>query len=264
MSISSLLEPYAAKNYDNLFTANSGALFYRDRTWLIQKPLPEDFTKYGKEIIDLLKQKKVWKDIPKQIIFSSRLNQCMAKVIPFNSRNEEYAFLSNFYSVVIKYKDHNSPSKTRFYSSSENAYQAHKVAAIKWNKNLGYIYGAITPEDLEQLAVLPPSESKNLADALVSIKKTDVTAKMKYHLMRGILREKFKPDTLMAQKLLETGTSYLVEDTSDAFWGSKKTDISLLDKYNTMPISRDSCNVLGRILMEIRTSLHNPKSKEVH
>ncbi|MGL5626847.1 MAG: NADAR family protein [Candidatus Rhabdochlamydia sp.] len=275
-SLSKTLLVYSSKDYQNLFTPEVGFLTCLDKskTWKIEKKTPENLVEYYSDVINCLIKTKAYQEIPNLTAFVKCLNTrltsvlmkdpfdpaCKHNTIFFNSKNQNFQFLSNFYSTLILFKDHDHPEKTRLYPTCENAYQAHKIKNIIQSQKekpeiSGYeIYSGFDFKDLEQLATISPPESKKLANELISLQNTDEIAIMKYNLMNEIVKKKFQDNPTIDQWLKETASSCLVEDTNDKFWGSKQAHVSLLSKNHQLPISAKSRNVLGRILMDIRTS----------
>lgn len=283
-SLSTILLPYSLQNYQILFTPKIGFLTYADKSssWKIEQKTPENSVEYYNEIINCLIKTKAYQDIPNIDAFIKRLNSCLthvmdipfnstvdkSKTIFFNSKSQNFKFLSNFYSTLILFRDHDNPEKTRLYPSCENAYQTHKIANIfqlqktkrtdkESNLETTLEYETCNESGvnyLEQLATVPPSKSKELAGKLAFVKNTDEIAKMKYTLMHDIVTKKFEANPMISQWLKETGSALLVENTSDRFWGSKKAHDPSLNKSYKAPISAESRNVLGRILMDIRRS----------
>ena len=130
----------------------------------------------------------------------------------------DYAFLSNFWFIKIKYDG-------EFYASVEHAYQAAKTLDPK-------IRIAIRKTHL-------PANARRIGKyGLVLRSGWD---EMKINVMFDLIREKFKDEDLR-QKLLDTGNEELVEGNNwnDTFWGE---------------CSGVGENHLGKILMEVRSEI---------
>ena len=111
--------------------------------------------------------------------------------------NGEYRFLSNFYICNIIYKD-------ELYSTVEHAYQAQKTLNL---------------EKREQIRTAPTAgAAKRLGR---SVKLRSDWNKIKLPLMLELLMEKFKVDTVLGDKLVETGGVQLIEGNNwnDDYWG---------------------------------------------
>lgn len=131
-----------------------------------------------------------------------------------NSFRNEYAFLSNFFESPVTYDGIT-------YRNSESAFQAQKCE----NK-----------EDRLQFADLNPSEAKHLGRHVPLRKDWE---SVKIELMRDIVREKFRQNPDLLDKLLDTGNVYLEEgnDWGDKIWGI---------------VNGNGRNLLGFTLMELR------------
>lgn len=135
----------------------------------------------------------------------------------------EYRFLSNFYPAPIQYVGVQ-------WKTSEHAYQATKTLNYAdWTK----IYLAPTP-----------GAAKRAGRQAEIRKDWDL---IKVDRMREIVRAKFAQHFDLAQKLLDTGDSALVEgnDWGDEFWGMTR---NVNGQWKGQ-------NWLGRILMEVRAQL---------
>lgn len=132
-----------------------------------------------------------------------------------------YGFLSNLSPAPIRFE-----GKT--FRSSEDAYQYGKPrdrAVAEW------LISAPKPH-LTALA----------AHALLRYDVRPDWNAMKVQRMREVLRAKFTQHADLAQKLIETGSADLIEDSkTDAFWGVGKRG--------------NGKNMLGALLMELRRQL---------
>jgi len=132
-----------------------------------------------------------------------------------------YQFLSNFYKCTIDYEGLR-------YSSVEHAYQAAKT--LDFDERIR-IRNAETPGHAKRLGR--------------TVKLRQNWDDIKVDVMRTLLRLKFSHPELR-QKLLDTGCAYLQEGNywHDTFWG---VDLR----------TGQGQNMLGRLLMELRSELNN-------
>ena len=150
------------------------------------------------------------------------MTDSVTPIITFN--DVDVGFLSNYYRCTVRVllghgQDYN-------FTSVEAAYQA-----LKFRRNKGIfskIYSAKTV--LEALEI----SYENYQHSNPNWKEKSV------EVMSALLREKFKNDTQLKDKLLATGEAQLVHHSIDDFWS-----------FN--PETKTGKNTLGKILMEIRT-----------
>lgn len=133
----------------------------------------------------------------------------------------QYRFLSNFWSVTIAFEGHS-------YRTVEHAFQAAKT---------------LDPEERRRIRAEP-----NAAGAKERGKHVEMRLdweQVKVDIMRQLLRQKFGTEPLKSY-LLKTGKSQLVEGNwwGDRFWGV---------------CEGKGENMLGKLLMEIRTELRAQK-----
>ena len=116
---------------------------------------------------------------------------------PITSFSGQYAFLSNFYPSPIYYNG-------LHYPTVEHAYQSMKT------EDHGLRVGIA--------ALLTPGEAKKVGRKL---KYRDNWEAIKMNIMRACIYDKFTQNRDLAQKLLDTGDSYLTEGNwwGDTFWG---------------------------------------------
>lgn len=268
--ISSPLIRYRDHNYSTLFTKEGGYLFNQDRYWSIKKESPKNLPLYFAEIAEALIFSQAFDKIPNTQAFIQRFNVCRTEAIAhkilstqvpyiyFNSKHPDFYFLSNFFPTLILFKHHSNPDKLFLYPSSENLYQAHKVADIyKRTSQEERKEQESNSENLDsffnQIAVIDASTAKKLAFAEVEDQRSpDELARFKYQLMKNGLCAKFKCNPELYRLLQKTKPLELIENTNDRFWGSKKPGDPELKKNYLQAVSSKSTNVLGRILMEIR------------
>lgn len=137
----------------------------------------------------------------------------------------EFFFLSNMYKTAIIYDGFK-------YQSSEAAYQAQKCKK---------------EEDKIVFTLLNGIDSKERG------RKIDIREdwdQVKVNIMREILYAKFTQNETLKEKLIETGDTLLIEGNNwnDTFWG-------VCNGYGE--------NMLGKLLMELRTELINEKQKKL-
>lgn len=135
----------------------------------------------------------------------------------------EYSFLSNFYEVPVMYDF--------LYGSSEAAYQAQKCANQK---------------EFQKFTEYRPAQAKKIGRR---IEVRPDWNEIKVLVMKDIVWAKFRQNPEIAQLLLETGDSEIIEGNRwhDTFWG---VDLK----------TGEGENHLGKILMETRAKLRNLKN----
>ena len=189
-------------------------------------------------------------------------------VIGFNSRCKDVTqVLSNFFSSLLIFPDPLTDSDVVF-PDSESAYQAHKRLGVGVHPSLPL---DTAPSDgMERKETGPSTEhftrgsggplrAKKLGESprLKGEKKPPLTNEMaaaKYQLMSQIIKAKLAANTFVVDRLKRTGDAFLVEDTGKvSFWGGDPGDLSL--GQQKCPITKDSQNVLGTILMHQRSQL---------
>jgi hypothetical protein len=133
------------------------------------------------------------------------------------SFSEENRFLSNFYPCRVEMEG-------IVYLSVENAYQAAKTMNVS---------------EREEIARMTPGQAKRTGSC-VSLRPDWESIKLV--IMEDLIRQKFNiPD--LRDKLLATGDSELIEGNNwcDHYWGM---------------CEGEGQNMLGKILMKIRSDLH--------
>ncbi len=136
----------------------------------------------------------------------------------------EHFFLSNYYPAA-------TPHRGRHFPTSEHAYMAAKtndpdaIAAI--------------------LATSDPAEARQIAEAATLV---DNWARRKFAVMEEIITAKFATNPNLADKLVATAGTMLVEGNTwhDQTWGS-----CTCDQHRNIP----GGNALGIILMTVRMRL---------
>lgn len=142
------------------------------------------------------------------------------KEIKFYRTGDAYGEFSNFYSAAIKIKG-------KVWRTSEHYFQAQKFAETKYE------------EEIRSL-VSPGAAARKGRDRKLPLRKD--WEKVKDNVMREAVRAKFSQHKNLKELLLSTNDSILIEHTTnDHYWG---------DGGNG-----SGRNMLGKILMEIRTEL---------
>lgn len=139
-----------------------------------------------------------------------------------NSFDGEYDFLSNFYECPILWKGN-------LYRNSESIYQSYKTL-----DNVPFDFTKTTGSQAKKI-----SKTLNV--------RSDWN-KIKFDLMFNICREKFNQNPDIAQKLMNTGDTILIEGNywGDTYWGI---------------CNGEGQNNLGKILMKIREELFELQNK---
>lgn len=136
-----------------------------------------------------------------------------------NRFKNEYEFLSNFYGCDVIGID------GEIYPSVEHAFQAAKC-----------------PESAEQFKVIRSCAEAKKFGRMVTLRSD--WEQIKVEVMEALVRNKFKYNSYLKDKLLATGDAYLEEGNNhkDDFWGTYRGT---------------GRNQLGKILMKIREELKN-------
>lgn len=132
----------------------------------------------------------------------------------------KYAFLSNFWSVPVRYEGLRYPTL-------EHAYQAAKT---------------LDRDNRLAIASIPAWEAAKAKKAGRKLAMRPDWDTVKVSIMRELIKEKFHPHTELSQMLLDTGDQELVEGNwwGDTFWGI---------------CHGTGENWLGKLLMERRSEL---------
>ena len=144
-----------------------------------------------------------------------------------------YSPFSNFFPHTIEVKGET-------YRSSEHFYQFHKCMAAGATDNAAEVLLTNEPEDAMAAA----------ADVKPAKRWYDNEGKQ---IMLQAIQAKFASQN-MQQKLLKTGKSVLVEATRNTVWG---TGIHFTSNNILNPKSYTGQNLLGRVLMEVRSCMQN-------
>lgn len=155
--------------------------------------------------------------------------------ISFFKNSTTYFELSNFFMTPVK-----SEGGGRVYPSAEHAYQAQKALLVGDKETHDAIADANTPD-----------KAKHIANSVqLSEDQQGEWDYMRVAVMLQVLRSKFE-DPAMRAILRSTGQASLHEcNPTDTFWGTG------LPVYAVAPNpSPDDCNVLGQLLVTIRTHM---------
>ena len=158
------------------------------------------------------------------------------RVVPFFGKFDTF---SNFFRcrLIIEGK---------CYSCTEQYYQSRKAALFGDWGTYRNIMSAVVQRDMKHLG------------AGVRHVNAEVWQAQRVPIMRRALDAKFRQHPALADVLLSTGNSYLVEaNPSDSFWGigMAKTDqdIGNVDCHR-------GANVMGLLLMDLRSQLQSERS----
>ena len=140
------------------------------------------------------------------------------------------SFLSNFYLVEFKFNG-------RLFYSAEQAYQYEKAYVCRDSRCMERIYKAKTPKD-----------AKDIAYEIVT---TPLWERLKDDRMREVLDAKFSQNKEVRSRLMSTWGLYLIEGSSDRYWGAGKR----LYSKDLMDGNWNGQNKLGEMLVELRNDL---------
>lgn len=140
---------------------------------------------------------------------------------------DRHRFLSNFYGCNVEYDG-------IVYPSVENAYQAAK---------------SLDPRDRRRFATFTASEAKRHGRKLPLRPDWDA---VKQTVMMACLESKFAPGTPLADKLISTHPSPLIEGNSwgDTYWG---VDLR----------TGEGENILGKLLQTVRDNLRKGRGRAI-
>ena len=149
----------------------------------------------------------------------------MAK--PIKRFTGQYRWLSNFWLCPVKYND-------ELWASAEHAYQAAKAYCAGSQYYVNYIR-----------LVKSAGEAKQLGRKIFMSPNWD---NLKLWIMRNIVMDKFTRNKDLYVRLLDTGEAHIEEGNNwgDQFYGVCKGE---------------GCNHLGKILMEVRSTLYAEQQK---
>jgi N-glycosidase YbiA len=183
-------------------------------------------------------------------------NQPEDYIIFFNSRIKKHNFLSNFFKRDFTLSYYKKTSEEHSWKSVEHYFQAMKFSEDKGD-NLKYLLkvkNSNTPSEAKKLGGKRRVKNVSIRDdwnKLSDGKIGEIDLKVKDLIMLEALNAKFKQNTDLRNKLIETGNIKLVElSKNDMYWGSNKEN--------------KGKNMLGELLMYIRKNiiLFDVKSKK--
>ena len=141
-------------------------------------------------------------------------------IIKFYKTNEPYGYMSNYWKAKF-FLDNN------WWSTTEHYYQAMKTFDIN---------------EQEQVRNAAKANDARLLGQKVTL-RADFD-QVKDQIMKNCIIAKFKQNPDIKQQLLDTGDAELIEDSPvDYYWGCGKDGTGK--------------NMLGKLLMEIRSELRN-------
>lgn len=163
-------------------------------------------------------------------------------VIPGDNRvrfykrdREQFGFLSNFHEAPIVIDGESWPTTEHYYQAQKSQRSEYRDA----------IRAAVTPGHAKRLGTDPVLPRNRSGQSWFRTSGTQIRKdwpEIKLEVMRTAVRAKFSqyPDLML--RLLGTGIAELVEDSrNDSFWGIGERG--------------DGLNWLGRVLMEVRSTL---------
>ncbi len=177
--------------------------------------------------------------------------------ILFYDKDEDYGVCSNFYHYTITLDG-------KEYMTTEHYFQAQKFAGSpKGDEYAELIRSTDTPAKAKYMAgqkingrysgwYISKQDKRKINDVIKEYKEVKINPNwnsIRDNIMRKCCYEKFKGE--LKEKLLETGDNLLVEHTKrDKYWADGGST-----NFNTDGSSDLGQNMLGRILVEIRTLL---------
>ena len=152
----------------------------------------------------------------------------------FYHEHDENGYLSNWYPTYFQYA-------YKHYFCTEQYMMAQKAQAFGDHESLKRIMDSQDPAEIKQLG----RGVKNF--------DSDTWDKIRYQIMRRGIRAKFQQNPALLRRLLDTGTKVLVEASpTDRIWGIHlpESDNSAVNIHEWQ-----GKNLLGRVLMQVRTDL---------
>lgn len=151
----------------------------------------------------------------------------MAEVVNFYSTQDEYGSFSNFAAYPIQLDGHTWPTTEHYFQAQKFADEAHQQAI--------------------RVAKSPMIAARMGRDRSKPLRKDWESVKV--GIMTNAVRAKFTQHDDLRELLLGTGTARLVEHTTnDNYWGDGGDG--------------SEKNMLGQILMRVRTELQEVKQDE--
>ena len=157
-------------------------------------------------------------------------------IIGFYHEDEKYGFLSNWYTAEFEYgrEKYISTEQYMMYQKMIH-FSAYDIADRILNEH-------------DQKVI------KDLGRTKIDNFDAQLWDKTKYAIVKRGIRAKFMQNSMLAQKLLDTGSALLAEcSKNDTQWG---IGVDLSDKNRFDTTKWNGHNLLGRILMEIRQELN--------
>lgn len=170
----------------------------------------------------------------------------------YSHKEDQTGFLSNFYGIeedtsfkLVMILD---GIRYEFYSS-EAAYQAQKFENNDYRKLISQQKNAGDAAALGRMDQMKQYEaaSGNLAEKIKEFRDKGLKIRQDWNdikdgIMLNVLREKFKQNPHLKEKLLKTGNTILVEHTkNDNYWGDGGDGTGE--------------NMLGKLLMKVREEM---------
>ncbi|MFW9990899.1 MAG: NADAR family protein [Candidatus Odinarchaeota archaeon] len=145
--------------------------------------------------------------------------------------HKKTGFLSNLYRCSVKYK-----GKT--FNCSEAPYQYSKLKE-EYQNAANWLVSAPMPALIAMAG-----------HALPWWMIREDWKEVKLTIMKEVNMAKYTQNPSLKAKLLATGNMILVEESSDSYWGNGNRRGKTGGK---------GCNMLGKVLMEVRQELRNPR-----
>lgn len=144
--------------------------------------------------------------------------------IRFNSKSENYAWLSNFFETLI----HSEKPTPGIFIGVESAYKSYKA-----------FFAGEDAETVQQIGrMIDQRKAKKI--------QHDLPQERKIRLMSRLIHYKFTQNPVLAKKLQATADRILIECTDNPYWGNGTSTASLE--------AGNGLNMLGKIIMKERAS----------
>lgn len=160
---------------------------------------------------------------------------CQINVVLFHKPTEPNGFLSNWYAAEFEYGREK-------YISTEQYMMYQKMSHFR-----AYDIADKILKEHDQKVI------KDLGRTKIDNFNAQLWDKTKHAIVKRGIRAKFMQNPMLAQKLLDTGSTLLAEcSKTDTQWG---IGVGISDKNRFDTTKWNGQNLLGRILMEIRQEL---------
>lgn len=294
MSLSAVLQSVHSKdpNYESLFTSKMGCLTYtlpdvdssRGKWSLRGRNIsafaaPDYYEKLSQHLMhSIYREPQEPAQIPNLEAFVKRFNTVSTKarlLIPEASKvdkyilfnfKSEFSYLSNFFPTLILCPDFDGNGMPMIFSSVEAAYVAHRVLCKKefavpmvMGKEKLSINSPNERYDF-LMALFDPLRAKKMVDSYVDPDQEDFLKKAM--LMKKLVRIKFTTNPILLEELLRTNPMTLIEHTANSFWGDGNNPESCCNDDPKSRLTKNSRNVLGKLLMSLREHLMKREDKE--